>query len=515
MHVMGADRLRLAEPLAGLSLVCDAGMGRPPDEQMRTCLLATSFARHLGLAEARVANVYYTALLRHLGCTAYAPEAANLFGNDVANNDAGERTHFADPKDVFATYLPTILKQVDVIEKARIVGISLSGYGMRFSRQLSRANCEVGRDASARLGLPTEVQQGLYQSMEWFNGKGGPERRKGDEIDLTVRVMHVGAQASVFSAVGGPEFAVEAVKQRAGGYLDPDLVQKFLPIGRELIAEIDSADTLAAVLDAEPQPQQVVTRQRLDEVVQTFGDLVDLKSHYMRGHSSRVADLAEAAATRCGLDPVTTRLAASTHDLGRVAVSAAVWDKKGPLTSTEWEAVRLHAYHSERILERSPVLKPLAGIAGMHHERHDGSGYHRGSKSSEISPQARVLAAADVFAAMTQPRAHRPALTEAQAADEVKRDVRASRLDGDAAAAVLQAAGAIPTRKKRSFPAGLTERQVEVLRLVSQGRSNKEIARALQISTRTAEHHVQDIYTKIGVSSRASAALFTMEKGLL
>lgn len=421
---MTGERLRLVEPLAGLSLVCDAGMGRPADEQMRTCLVATSFARALGLSEADVAHVFYVALLRHLGCTAYAPEAARLFGDEIANNDAGERTHFADPSDVFGTYLSSILKHVDVADKARIIGISLSGYGMRFSKQLSRANCEVARDASARLGLPPEVQQGLYQAMEWFNGKGGPNGLKGDAIQLAVRVMHVAAQANVFCSLGGPELAVKAVRERAGGYLDPELVAQFLRIGPELLAEMESLDPLAGVVEAEPEPHVLFAREHLATVGQTLGDLVDLKSHYTRGHSGRVADLAEAGARSCGLDAFSTRLAGSMHDLGRVAVSAGVWDKKGRLTSAEWEAVRLHPYHTQRILERSSALLPIAQAAALHHERQDGSGYHRGCTAPQISPEARVIAAADVFAALTEERPHRPPVGEPRAADEMRRGRR-------------------------------------------------------------------------------------------
>jgi DNA-binding NarL/FixJ family response regulator len=129
---------------------------------------------------------------------------------------------------------------------------------------------------------------------------------------------------------------------------------------------------------------------------------------------------------------------------------------------------------------------------------------------------ARLLAAADVFQALTQPRAHRPARSREEAAATVAGEVGAGRLDADAARAVLDAAGthvAAPIRPSR--PGGLTERQVEVLRLVAQGLSNREIAERLVISRRTAEHHVQDVYLRIGVSSRAAAALFAMQHDLL
>jgi DNA-binding NarL/FixJ family response regulator len=176
----------------------------------------------------------------------------------------------------------------------------------------------------------------------------------------------------------------------------------------------------------------------------------------------------------------------------------------------------MHAYHTERILATSDALAPLARVAGMHHERLDGSGYYRGAGARELPAAVRILAAADAFHAMTQDRPHRPAFGAEQAADELRREVSAGRLDGDAAAAVLEAAGAAPRRRRDNLrPGGLSGREVEVARLVAAGYSNPEIAARLVISRRTAEHHVQHIYAKVGVSSRAGLALFVHEHDLI
>jgi putative nucleotidyltransferase with HDIG domain len=253
-------------------------------------------------------------------------------------------------------------------------------------------------------------------------------------------------------------------------------------------------------------------------VCRAFGDAVDLKSPFHHGHSAGVASLAEGAARSLGLsdgDTASLRRAALLHDIGRAAVPNGVWERPGPLTSGDWERVRLHAYHSERIVSRCGPLASVAPLAGMHHERLDGSGYHRGSAASAIPLAARVLAAADAFQAMTQERAHRPAHSPDAAARELAAQGRAGVLDPDAVSAVLSAAGQAAAAPRAPRPADLTERQVEVLRLVARGLSNPEIARSLVISRRTAERHVQDIYSKIGVSSRAGAALFAMEHDLL
>jgi HD-GYP domain-containing protein (c-di-GMP phosphodiesterase class II) len=254
-------------------------------------------------------------------------------------------------------------------------------------------------------------------------------------------------------------------------------------------------------------------------VARAFGDLADLKMPFTHGHSQGVAILAVAAADTLRLDEATRaqlEVAALLHDLGRVGVSNAVWEKPGPLTAAEWEQVRVHPYHTERILAASIVLEPMARIAGMHHERLDGSGYHRGSRGRDIPAAGRVLAAADAFQAMTQPRPHREALTADHAQEVLVTTSRAGKFDPDAVTAVLDAAGQQRPRRRRDLrPAGLSEREIEVLRLVAEGCSNRELAKRLHISPRTADHHVQHIYAKIGVSSRAAAALFALEHDLL
>ena len=195
-------------------------------------------------------------------------------------------------------------------------------------------------------------------------------------------------------------------------------------------------------------------------------------------------------------------------------MSSRIWDKAKPLTTTERAQVELHPWHTEQVLSRVPELAGAARLAAQHHERLDGSGYHRGAVAAQLSIAARALAAADRYRGLVEERPHRPALTAEAAAAAVRDDVRRGLLDPDAVEAVLAAAG-LPRRARRSLPGGLTRRQVDVLRLLAAGRSNREIAAELVISPRTAEHHVQDVYARIGVATRAGAALYAMEHGLL
>jgi HD-GYP domain-containing protein (c-di-GMP phosphodiesterase class II) len=200
------------------------------------------------------------------------------------------------------------------------------------------------------------------------------------------------------------------------------------------------------------------------------------------------------------------------HDLGRVAVYAGTWQKAGPLNPGEWEQVRLHGYHSERVLCRAASLERLVPLVTSHHERLDGTGYHRGVTGAALAMPARLLAAADTYHAMTEPRPHRPPLRTDEAADLLYREAKASRLDRDSVAAVLDVAGHHVTPLGR--PAGLTEREAQVVGLLARGLQTKQVARALGISAKTADRHIQNAYAKIGVSTRAAAAVFAMQHGL-
>ena len=262
----------------------------------------------------------------------------------------------------------------------------------------------------------------MNEIYERWDGKGDPRKLSGDDIALPARFAQVASQAVLFARLGGPGLALEIVHRRAGTALDPSVAAAFVRHGRELLAEIASADPSVAVIEAEPEPRRRIAEPRLDEVARAFADLVDLKSPFMHGHSVGVTELAQAAAVDLGLtdtEVVRVRRAGLLHDLGRAGVPNGIWDKPGPLTASEWEQVRLHPYHSERILSRSTALDPLASLAGMHHERLDGSGYYRRATAAMMPIGARMLAAADVYQAMTQERPHRPALTPGAAAEQL------------------------------------------------------------------------------------------------
>ena len=504
---------RLLSLLGGLSQATDLGTGAPLEESLKRALVAARLAAVLDSDTIDTGDVIYTSLLQHLGCTAYAHETAQVWGDDIAFVRLAFMTDFARRTDVWGTFVGGLAAATGW-SRPRVVATALAR-GRPGETAGPAATCEIARDASRLLGLSESVQTNLFHSLTMWDGKGHPPAA-GDAIPLATRVMHVASVAVLFALHAGTGEAVTQVRRRAGTYLDPAVADAFVDHALDLVADLDEIDAYLEVLDAEPDPVRLVPDHEVTTVARIFGNLADLKSPWLQGHSAAVAELAGAAIHGLGVTDhaATVQIAGHLHDLGRMGVADRIWDKRGPLSAGERDQARLHAYHSERILARVPALADVAVLAGQHHERCDGSGYHRGLSGTQLTMPSRILAAADEFRSLVEERPYRTRLTAAEAGNRLNSDVREGRLDGDAVAAVLAAAG-LGTRARRSRPADLTERQAEVLRLVARGLSNRQIAEQLVISARTAEHHVQDVYTKIGVSTRAGAALFAMEHGLI
>jgi HD-GYP domain-containing protein (c-di-GMP phosphodiesterase class II) len=508
------SRLRLADLLAGLSIASDLGFGLAPETAMRSCLVATRLARLHGLTEPEARDTFYTSLLLHVGCPGFSHETSALFGNELAVTRAVARTNLADPEDYRKTLIPEATRDLPPRSREQVAE-RIVRHGPEFGHRYDTASCEVGSSMARRIELGTGVERALYEVGEWWNGHGAPQGLKGESIALAARVARVAADGGVLHGLGGCDLAVDGLKRRAGSVLDPSLVATFAANAVEILDM--TGDPREGLIEAEPKPVAERDLGELRGIAAAFGDAADLKFPALHGHSSGVAALATDAGRRLRLDSrmlSDLEVAALLHDLGRLAVTNAIWEKPGSLTSAEWEQVRIHPYHSERILATSHTLEALAPIAGMHHERLDGSGYHRGNGARDQPVSVRILAAADAFQAMTQDRPHRPRLPAEQAAEELAREARAGSFDAECAAAVLESAGQLRPQKRDLRPARLSDREVEVLRLVAAGFSNPEIAKQLVISRRTAEHHVQHIYGKVGVSSRAALALFAMEHDL-
>ncbi|WP_251152926.1 HD domain-containing phosphohydrolase [Cellulosimicrobium sp. Marseille-Q4280] len=504
---------RLLGLLGGLSAAIDLGSGAALDESLTRCVVATRFAHALGCPQDEVAEVLYTALLQHVGCTAYAYEAGLVWGDDVAVTRYAVRTDFASAREVLREWVPGIAA-ASGRSRARVLATTLAT-ARSFGAAAPVATCEVARAASRDLGLPDRVQRALGSVTASWDGTGVPHER-GAAIPRSTRVVHVASAAVGTALYAGVPAALARLSRWSGSVLDPGLVAAFVADGSDLLDGVDELDAYQAVLDAEPDPVRRVPDSAVVDVAQTFGRIVDLKCPGTLGHSDAVAALAERAALALGLDDdaARLRLAGHLHDLGKVGVPSSVWARATAPTATEQEQARLHAYHGERVVGRVPELALVARLVGEHHERLDGSGYHRGLTAPYLSLASRVLAAADAYRARLEGRPGTPPEPPARAAAWMRAQAGGGRLDPDAVDAVLGGA-ARDKGGHRVRPSGLTRRQVEVLRLVARGLSNAEIARELVISRRTAEHHVQDVYARAGVSSRAGVAMYALRHGLV
>jgi len=502
---------RLLGLLAGLAGVTDLGTGGQPDESLHRCVLAARLATAAGCDDDELRDVVVVSLLEHIGCTAYSFESGQTWGDDIAVTRAVLMAEPGSVADLLRTFIPAVAAATGRSRAA--VALTAARSMPAMARDAPVATCEVAREAGRRLGLGTAAQHALGHMTAMWNGKGFP-RARGEQVPLPARIMHVAGAAVMSWELGGEEAAVAQVRTRSGGELDPGLADLFLADPSGMLDGLDSPDPFAMVLDLEPDPVERVGDERLLDVARTCGDLVDLKSPWLHGHSGAVATLARGAADSLGLaEAHQVQVAGHLHDVGRVGVPSRIWSVPRAWTTTERDQARLHAHHTERVLARVPELRLVAELAAAHHERCDGSGYHRGLRADRLSIGARVLAAADEWRTLVEDRPHRPGLDEQRARRRLEADVREGRLDGDAVAAVLLASGDRPRRLTST--AGLTARQLEVLRLVTRGLSNREIARRLTLSPRTVDRHVADVYTRIGVTSRAAAALYAIEHGLV
>jgi HD-GYP domain-containing protein (c-di-GMP phosphodiesterase class II)/DNA-binding CsgD family transcriptional regulator len=503
------ERIRLAEVLAALSLTSDLGSGMAFEKGLRTCVVACAFAEALDLDRDEQRTIFEAALLRGLGCTAYSSETAATLGDDRAFQRALKTFDRGKPEQFVADYgARPGSRQAELLTRVadRLPVTGVHG---------ARAGCEVSASLGSRLGLSHDAIVALDEVYERWDGTGLPEGRAGEQLTLAARVLHVAEQAVMADADDGAAGAIEAVRSRAGGHLDPALCDAFERSAEEILAPLAGPDMLAAVIAAEPAPVARVSAADLDALCLALAIYTDLKGMELLGHSPHVARLASGAGALAGLDEEAVRqlrLAALLHDLGRTAVSSEIWDRPDPLGAADLERVRLHSYWTERILGRCPGLSHLAPVAAAHHERLDGSGYHRGASAADQPLPARILAAADVFAAITEARAHRPALSYEQAAEMILAEAAGGRLDGVAVVAVVEAAG-LP-RPRMSWPLEQTDPEVQVLRLCARGLTNQEIAEQLVVSARTVQHHLAHIYDKTGRRTRAGVAVLAVEHGL-
>ena len=507
--------VRLAELVAALSLGIDLGFGQPMEHVLRQCLIALRLAEAVGLGEEERAVVYYTALLVNVGCHTDAHEQAKWFGDDIALKSV-KYDHEPRSLRMAATGMRFLGSGHPPLHRFRL-GLSFALSGHREVDNMIAHHAAIARTMAEQLSLPEEVVEALGAAYERWDGRGWPGELEAEEVPLASRLVHIAEFIEVANRLGGVAAAQQLARARRGGDFDPALADVVDAEADVILSGLDTVGVWGAVIDAEPALTVMLAGERFDAALLAVANFVDLKSPYFLGHGRAVSELAAEAGKLFGLAEADVRLlrrAGLVHGLGRLGISNAILDKTGTLGAGEWERVRLQPYLTDRMLHQSEALAPVARIAVQHRERLDGSGYPRGLSGAGISREARILAAADAYQAMREPRPYRSERSGGEAAAELRADVKTGRHDADAVEAVLGAAGhRVPRR--REGPAGLTPREVEVLRLLARGLSNKAIAERLVISPKTVANHAEHIYAKINASSRAAAGLFAMQHGLL
>ena len=507
--------VRLAELVAALSLATDLGLGQPQEHVLRATVISDRLAARAGLPDDERAAVFYVSLLAWVGCVADSHEMSRWFGDDTAIRAASYQVDRAG-MTMMRFLIANLAPDGSALLRLSATGRFMTG-GFREVMDSLSAHCQTTGQIADRLGLAESVMRALPQSLERWDGKGGPLGLRGEQIEHVMRVVQIGQEAEVICRVRGLPAALEVVTERKGSQFDPALAEICVTHADQILGELDGLDAWEAVIGGCAPLDRHMDDAELQRALETLADYADVKSPWFLGHSRAVSELAAEAARRAGLPASEVRLAERAGlvcRLGVIGVSGSIWDRAGPLTGIEWERVRTVPYLTQRVLSRPPALAEIGAVASMFHERMDGSGYPRGLSGSAIPPAARVLAAAEVYQAAREERANRPALSRSDARTLLREEANAGRLDSAAVDAVLVAAGhQLPRRA--SMTAGLSAREVEVLRLMVRGLSNKQIAAELTVSARTVGSHIEHIYTKIGANTRGSAAMYAMQHGLV
>jgi HD-GYP domain-containing protein (c-di-GMP phosphodiesterase class II) len=518
---MTAPAVRRADFLMALAYATDLATGHSRDFALRSCVLAMRFAEVARLDQETRRSVFHQALLRYIGCNADTHLLADAWGDEITlrrelhHIDMGNRAEFVE---VFVRAITRKFAGASPEELAKEVERGLA-QGPQVNVPILSGHCEVAQRIAERIGLPQQIRENLGQIYERWDGKGLPRGLSGAAVKFPVRLVTLAQDAIALNDHHGFETMKAMIAKRAGGGYEPELVDLFCAHAERLLAGLDEPVDRETILALEPVPHAMLGEDACEEAYLAIADMIDMRMPLTFGHSRAVAALADAAGKRMGLpasDIRAVRWAAYTHDIGELAIPVSTWMRAGALTERETDAARLHPYHGERAL--APLGgegKSVAALVLRHHERLDGSGYHRYARSSDLSPAARILAAAEAFQTAREARPYRPALSDATAAAKLRGAVKEGRLCPEAVEAVLACAGQPARRATAERLAGLTPREIEVLRLIAAGHTAKGAARELEIAPKTADHHIQNLYSKIGVTTRAAAALYALERGLI
>ena len=487
---MNVSAVPLLDVIRALAFVGDLAMGQPTDHSPRAAWMAGQLAKSVGADDANCQEATTVALLRWSGCTANAPEFAQLFGDDVSGRKA-----------LLATQS------------------SSSGFRSGTRRKgsaflsLSRIHCEVSGDIAAQLGLSETTQFALRHLFESHDGTGAPDGLRGYQVPAAVYMASLAGDLDIFNRLYGLEQACKLIDQRADVLYPQALASRVVANASRWLAALDDDPTLSGPCSLDAASADRTTS------LEILAHVIDLKLPWMTGYSRQVAQLASNAAVELGLSaPSQQKLyrAALIHGMGRAAVPNMIWETPGKLAASAWERVRLVPYWTGRAARQIGSLASEAEVASFAYERPDGSGYFREAKAGSIPIEGRILAAAAALVALRAARPWRDAFAGEAAAALLMAEAATGRYDADVVRVLLNKPQRI-TAKPPSAPLTglLTERERDVLRWISFGASNKTAAQKLSISPSTVRTHVESVFRKLECSTRAAATLKATQLGLL
>ena len=442
-------RLKLAELISALSHALDITEGQPEGHCVRCCWIGMHIGREYGLSEHQMWSLYYTLLLKDLGCSSNAARICELYLTD----DLSFKRDFKTIGDSLPKVLNFVLKhtglKAGLAERFRNV-LTIMRDGKEIAQELIATRCHRGAEIARLLRFPQDVSDGIYSLDEHFNGQGRPAGLSADAVPIYSRIALLAQVIDVFHTQGGKGEALEEIAQRSGSWFDPDLVE----IAEKLADVAGFWETLASpeiierILALEPAGQVVeLDDDYLDDIAAAFGQVVDSKSPYTSGHSARVALYTDMIAEELEISPERRRWlkrGALLHDVGKLGVSNSILDKPGKLDDEEWKAVQMHATYTETILSRIDAFDELARVAASHHERLDGNGYPRGLTAESICLETRIITTADIFDAITAERPYRGAIPIPKTLEMMAENV-GTAIDPDCFAALKQALARLPS----------------------------------------------------------------------
>jgi HD-GYP domain-containing protein (c-di-GMP phosphodiesterase class II) len=428
--------LRMPEILSALSFALDLTEGAVPGHALRSCVLGMRIASYLGLPEHQLSDLYYALLLKDVGCSSNAARMCQIVGGDDRAIKSGVKledwTQPGKPKlSTLKLMWNTVLPEANFAERiARIAKIGATQHAN--NAEMIGLRCDRGASIVRKIGLSQATAGAVFSLDEHWNGSGYPERLTGESIPLLARICAVAQHLDVFASETSPENAIAVLIERSGKWFDPDLVSIAVSLHKRqtlwsyCLATDAEAQVRGAVLALEPGSSVQLGAGEIDLVCEAFSDVVDAKSPFTSRHSNGVASAADAIATTLGYSPERARMihrAALLHDIGKLRVPNSILDKPGKLTGDEFTVVKEHPALTQEILGRIPAFREMALIAGAHHEKLDGTGYPNRLGASELSPEARIIAVADVYAALSEERPYRESLDLSQIAAIMTKDI--------------------------------------------------------------------------------------------